>query len=306
MSPPKIRLGTRGSQLALCQSNHIADQLREFNTSVEVIILKTDGDVKQGPLSSFGGEGVFTKRLQDALLANEIDLAVHSLKDLPTESFSGLIVAAVPKREDSRDALIVTDKLSNSVSSIDDLPHAAKIGTGSVRRKAQLLNLRPDLVIKDIRGNLDTRLAKVASGEFDAIILACAGLNRLGWNDKISAVFPVEQLAPAPGQGAIGLEVRSDDIRTITAVANLNDGPTMGAVTAERTMLNKLRAGCLAPVGAYTHFLADELHLTGVILSTDGASKIESSVSGQELEAVELGERAASELIEQGGDKFLN
>ena len=190
----KIRLGTRGSKLALAQSNGIADQLKDHGHAVELIILKTTGDEVTGPLTNVGGDGVFTKRLQTALLENEIDLAVHSLKDLPTDEFPGLKIGAVPKREDTRDAVLLPTS-APKISSLNDLAKQARIGTGSVRRKAQLLHVRPDLIIQDIRGNVDTRLDKLDEGQFDAIVLACAGLNRLGLADRISLTCEVEQLS---------------------------------------------------------------------------------------------------------------
>ena len=210
----KIRLGTRGSQLALAQSNEIANDLRNLGHEVELVILKTTGDVTTGPLSDFGGEGVFTKRLQTALTNLEIDLAVHSLKDLPTEPADGLMLGAVPAREDPRDALIVGIESQSAVNSLADLPNGSRIGTGSVRRKAQLLNLRRDFDVQDIRGNVDTRLGKLDAGEFDAIILACAGLKRLGLEKRIAFAFDPGDLAPAVGQGALGLEVRAEDVET--------------------------------------------------------------------------------------------
>lgn len=301
----KIRLGTRGSNLALCQSKQIAKSLTDHGHEVDVIILKTTGDVTAGPLTEFGGEGVFTKRLQDALLDGEIDLAVHSLKDLPTDPVDGLKLGSVPEREDPRDALIVNSDKFTNIKSIYDLPINAKIGTGSVRRKAQLLHLRSDLLVQDIRGNVDTRLRKLNSGQFDALVLAYAGLNRLGQSDKITFSFGVNELAPAVGQGALGLEIRDDDEVTSEAIGGLNCPNTFASVVAERTMLNQLRAGCLAPVAAETKCESNQLFLRGVVLSTDGTEKIEVELSDSMESASELGTQVASQLITAGADRLL-
>ncbi len=298
----KIRLGTRGSKLAMWQSTWVREQLQQRGVEVELIEIKTDGDVKTGPLAQIGGQGLFTKQLQIALLENQIDLAVHSLKDLPTEDHSELTIAAVPPREDTADALV-----SNSFASLDAMPSGTIIGTGSVRRAAQLRHLRSDLDIRDIRGNVDTRLAKLDGGDFDAIILACAGLRRLGLADRIRHAFMPIELMPAVGQGALGLETRSDDQATVAAVGPLSDPISYHRAMAERSLLKGLSAGCLAPVGASTAISEDgsALTLTGVILSTDGQRRLLSIDTLPMEESKQLGHAVAQKLIEQGGDKLL-
>ena len=296
-----IRLGTRGSQLALWQSNWVKSELEKLGVSVELIQIKTEGDIKTGSLAQIGGQGVFTKRLQIALLENEIDLAVHSLKDLPTEDHPKLTVAAVPERENTADALV-----SNNYDDLDSIPQGSKIGTGSVRRAAQLLHLRDDLKIEDIRGNVDTRLQKLDDGKYDAIVLASAGLVRLGLADRITYQFEPHQLMPAVGQGALGLETRADDSNTIDLVSQLSDPPSFHRAMAERSMLRTLFAGCLAPVGANTVVKDGQLTLEGIVLSVDGKEKVSVSMSRPVAQSRELGAAVAKELIAKGADKFLS
>ena len=298
-----IRLGTRGSQLALRQSNMVADQLRNLGNQVELITIKTEGDQSQASLAQIGGQGVFTKRLQTALLDGEIDLAVHSLKDLPTVPADGLKIAAVPEREDVRDALVLNAK--TTANSFSELPSGARIGTGSTRRKAQLLYLRKDVEVCDIRGNVDTRLGKLDSGEFDAVVLAAAGLNRLGLEHRISFLFSREAMLPAVGQGALGLETRSDDDATISALSKLNASRSHAEVLAERAMLRELGAGCMAPVGVATHWSDGNLSLSGVILSVDGSERIMASETGAPDLAVSIGAKVASSLFADGGERLL-
>ena len=302
-----IRLGTRGSQLALRQSNMVADQLRNLGNQVELITIKTEGDQSQASLAQIGGQGVFTKRLQTALLDGEIDLAVHSLKDLPTVPADGLKIAAVPEREDVRDALVLNAK--TTANSFSELPSGARIGTGSTRRKAQLLYLRKDVEVCDIRGNVDTRLGKLDSGEFDAVVLAAAGLNRLGLEHRISFLFSREAMLPAVGQGALGLETRSDDDATISALSKLNASRSHAEVLAERSMLRELGAGCMAPVGVATHWSDGKsdgnLSLSGVILSVDGSERIMASETGAPDLAVSIGAKVASSLFADGGERLL-
>ncbi|MDA7918176.1 hydroxymethylbilane synthase [Mariniblastus sp.] len=295
-----IRLGTRGSQLALWQSNWVKCELEKLGVSVELITIKTEGDIQTGSLAQIGGQGLFTKRLQVALLNEEIDLAVHSLKDLPTEDHPQLTIAAVPPRETVADALV-----SNRFTSLQDLPPQAVIGTGSVRRAAQLLHLRPDLEIRDIRGNVDTRLKKLDAGEFDAIILASAGLLRLGFEKRISYKFPPNELVPAVGQGALGLETRRTDEATISRIASLNDPVSFHRAMAERAMLRTLYAGCLSPVGALTHVHNGLLQLKGAVLSHDGEHKIECEETSDLEQSNSLGQRVAEKLIEAGAAKYL-
>ena len=243
-SAPQLRLGTRSSPLARWQAEWVAARLTERGVAVELVPITTQGDVKTQPLGQIGGQGLFTKELQRALLDGQIDLAVHSLKDLPTAPVDGLSLAAVPPRESTADVLV-----SNIVKQIEQLPPSARIGTGSLRRKAQLLHLRPDLQVEEIRGNVDTRLRKLDEGQYDAIVLAEAGLRRLGLAERIVQVIPRSLMLPAVGQGALGIEARADDAATCNLLAPLDDAATHQAVLAERSLLLTLRGGCLAPVG---------------------------------------------------------
>ncbi|MFO0819338.1 MAG: hydroxymethylbilane synthase [Pirellulales bacterium] len=301
---PALRLGTRGSPLARWQAEWVAAQLRGRGFAVELILITTQGDVKSGPLGSFGGVGVFTKEIQRALLEGQIDLAVHSLKDLPTERVPGLELAAVPPREAPGDVLV-----TRAGGALESLAVGAKLGTGSMRRRAQLLHARPDLVVEDIRGNVETRLGKLDAGDYDAIVLAEAGLTRLGLADRIQHVLPKSLMLPAIGQGALGLETREDDPRTQAAVRTLDDAETHESVVAERAFLATLRGGCLAPVGAWGRFEganADrKLVLDGVVLSPDGRERLVDSVTGQACEAESLGETLADRLLARGAQRLI-
>ncbi|QEG23655.1 hydroxymethylbilane synthase [Mariniblastus fucicola] len=302
-TPQTIRLGTRGSKLAMWQSNWVKAELEKLGNVVELIQIKTQGDVQTGPLAQIGGQGLFTKQLQVALDAKEIDLAVHSLKDLPTEDADGLSITAIPPRETTEDA--ICGPVGSTLNSLESLPQKAIVGTGSVRRAAQILNLRPDLDIRDIRGNVDTRLAKLDSGEFDVIVLAAAGLTRLGLADRISFRFDRNVLLPAVGQGALGLETRADDEATVAAVAKLNHPESFSSALAERAMLRRLFAGCLAPVGARCDITGTTLTLTGVVLSRDGKIRTEASDSAPLNDYELLGISVAEKLIAAGADKLL-
>jgi hydroxymethylbilane synthase len=295
-----IRLGTRASQLALWQSHWVRAQLEQCGVTVELVEIRTEGDVATQPLAQIGGQGLFTKRLQVALLNHEIDLAVHSLKDLPTENHPRLRIAAIPPRETREDVLV-----SNRWTNVPTLPENSVIGTGSVRRAAQLLNLRADLKIIDIRGNVDTRLKKLDRGDYDAIVLAAAGLTRLGLADRIVYRFPPDELMPAVGQGALGLETRVDDPATIELVAPLNDPTSYFAAISERAMLRKLFAGCLSPVGADTQVVGDQLTLSGIVLSRDGQQKISATLSSDLSNAENLGVTVAEMLLEKGAGALL-
>ena len=295
-----FRLGTRGSPLARWQAEWVAARLREHGVAVELILITTQGDVRTGPLGQIGGEGLFTKEIQRALLADEVDLAVHSLKDLPTTTVPDLALAAVPPREGIRDVLV-----SAIAKSLAELPQGAKIGTGSLRRRAQLLHLRPDLQLFDIRGNIDTRLQKLDAGEYHAILLAEAGLRRLGLASRIAYAIPPETMLPAVGQGALGIETRANDTETRQAVSVLNDPETFHAVTAERALLAALRAGCLAPVGAWGRLVAGQLQLDAVVVSPDGREKITATVAGEPTAAHDLGEQAGAELIALGAAAII-
>lgn len=298
-----IRLGTRGSKLALWQSNWVKGQLEKLGCTVELVQIKTQGDVKTGPLAQIGGQGLFTKQLQIALHENEIDLAVHSLKDLPTEDAAGLTIAAVPPRETTEDAICCSK--GSGFNSLESLPENAIVGTGSVRRAAQILNLRPDLDIRDIRGNVDTRLEKLDSGQYQAIVLAAAGLTRLGLEDRIAFRFDQNQLLAAVGQGALGLETRTADDATREAVSKLNHRESYSAALAERSMLRRLFAGCLAPVGARCEIDNEVLKLTGVVLSRDGKIRTEASDSAPLDDFEQLGISVAEKLIAKGADELL-
>lgn len=295
-----IRLGTRASALARWQADWVAARLMEFGARIELVFIKTGGDGTTTPITQSSGQGLFTKEIQRALLDDRIDLAVHSLKDLPTERIDGLGLAAVPERESPRDAFI-----SNQVTEIERLQSGARVGTGSRRRQSQLLHARPDLAVLDIRGNVETRLQKLDDGEYDAIILAEAGLNRLGLAGRITQLLPPTTMLPAIGQGALGLETRLDDQTTITAAKRLDDANTHACVRAERALLAALRGGCLAPVGAWGRFEGAQLHLDAVVLSTDGTTRLSASVAGDTSAAVTLGEEAARQLIEQGATELI-
>lgn len=295
-----IRLGTRASPLAKWQAHWVAEQLRLVGASVELVYLTTRGDVVANPLSEVGGQGLFTKEIQRALLANEIDLAVHSLKDLPTAPMDGLRLAAVPQRERTGDAFV-----SIQFESFRQLPHGAKVGTGSLRRKAQLLHVRGDLVVEDIRGNIDTRLRKLDEGQYDAIILAEAGLLRLGLDGRIRHLLDPSWMLPAVGQGALGLETRTEDVATQSKLTQLNDPHTHACVLAERSLLASLRAGCLAPVGALANIDDGSLYLMAVVLSSNGKERIARDIKGPPERAVELGAELAEALVRDGASRLL-
>ena len=304
-----LKLGTRGSALALWQSNWVASQLRELGFAVEMVEISTQGDVRSGPIGAIGSQGVFTKEIQRALLDEEVDFAVHSLKDLPTEEIAGLCLTCVPPRERVGDVLV-----SNTISSFDGMAEGAVVGTGSMRRKAQLLNQRPDLQVKDIRGNVDTRLQKLDDGKYDAIILAESGLKRLGLVERINHVIDRAVMIPAVGQGALGLECRTQDSEVREILAHLNDSESFISVTAERAMLRALRAGCLAPVGAFAEIVEERLQLQGVVLSGTGDQRVDAesevvlaqlSESQQVDAADELGRAVAKNLIAQGATGLI-
>lgn len=303
MAQRTLRIGTRGSQLARWQSDWVAGQLRARGLHAEIVEITTSGDVQQsGPVAALGGQGVFTKEIQAALLAGKVDLAVHSLKDLPTQQAEGLRLAAVPTREDPADALI-----SRGGTTLDRLPRGARLGTGSQRRRAQLLTLRPDLNVLDIRGNVDTRLRKLDEGQYDAIALAVAGLARLGWNDRIAEVLGPPRVLPAPGQGALAIECRREDFEAHAAAAPLDDPATRAAVEAERAVLAALHGGCSAPVGAWGRVRDDQLQLDALVAAIDGRRVLRASgTTAFGGSADELGRRVAEELLLQGAADIVN
>ncbi|TWT73524.1 Porphobilinogen deaminase [Posidoniimonas polymericola] len=301
-----LRLGTRASKLARWQAEHIAGRLRELGAKVEIVLLRTQGDAQQsGPIAAIGAQGVFTKELQRALLDCQIDLAVHSMKDLPTEKVDGLAVAAVPIREDHHDALVAPAALAPAPTTLADLPHGAHVGTGSARRRSQLLAARPDLKVSGIRGNVDTRLAKLDAGDFDAILLAAAGLRRLGLEDRISQLLPIEIMTPAPAQGALAIECRADDQPTLAALRPLEDAAARAAITAERTALRKLEGGCLAAMGAHARVDGEQLSLRAIVLSDDGSQHVWVEDQAPTYAAVDLGTAVATRLLDQGAAELL-
>jgi hydroxymethylbilane synthase len=294
-----IRIGSRGSQLALWQANHIAAELRRLGHEVSIEIIRTTGDRMQNiAFASVGAKGMFTKEIEDALLANSIDLAVHSLKDLPTDLGQQFTLAAIPRRADPRDVLV-----SERYGSFDALPASAVVGTSSLRRQAQLRARRADLEYIEFRGNVDTRLSKLAQGKADAIVLAAAGLERL---QKIAAIrerFAPEVLCPAPGQGALAIECRAEDQPMLAALQPLEDRDTRLAITAERRCLAALGGGCLVPIGAYCHRSGDELSLRAVVASADGREKVCATARHTDPEV--LGEQLAQQLLDQGAGSIL-
>ncbi|HET7185933.1 MAG TPA: hydroxymethylbilane synthase [Terriglobales bacterium] len=295
----RLRIGSRGSQLALWQANHISGLLRAQGHEVALEIIKTTGDkITDVALAKVGTKGMFTKEIEEALLERRIDLAVHSLKDLPTELAPEFEIAAITKRENPRDAF-----LSRHFNSIDDLPQRARVGTSSLRRQAQLKALRPDLSIFPLRGNVDTRLRKLEEGEYDAIILASAGLNRLGRTEWVRAVLAVEVMCPAVGQGALGIEVRSGDTQTRAELEFLNDAGARAATSCERALLNQLGGGCQVPIGAYAEVMDAMVHLTAVVARPDGSKVLRENSSGRDPE--KLGETVGKRLLERGGDLIL-
>ncbi len=303
----KLVIGSRGSKLALVQAETIKAELERVEPSltVSIEIIKTSGDVKTDPLSVIGGKGVFTKELEDALLERRIDVAVHSLKDLPTILPDGLLIAAITKREDPRDALVLNKKLRLSSPSIAALPRGAIVGTSSPRRLAQLRNLRTDLTINDLRGNIDTRVRKLDEGQYDALVLACAGLRRLGMDDRISAAVSTGELLPAVGQGAIGVEVRSDDASTIEVVSKLDHKFTRLACSAERALLRSLGGGCQLPIAGYAIVREKRIRLDGLVADTQGRRIVRDRVAGSLDEAEQLGAALGARLLEQGAATLM-
>ncbi|GAA0549765.1 hydroxymethylbilane synthase [Actinomadura livida] len=294
-----LRLGTRKSLMATTQSQRVADLLTErTGRAVELVGVTTQGDVSKALVAQMGGTGVFVNALRDKILSGEVDFAVHSLKDLPTSETPGIALAATPARDDPRDALCSPVKLA-------DLPHGARVGTGSPRRIAQLRALRPDLEVIPIRGNADTRLAKVTDGDLDAVVLAHAGLRRIGRVEAVGEVFDTDQMLPAPGQGALALECRSDRADLLELLGTVNDAATRRAVTAERTILAVLEAGCSAPVGTYAAEVEEELHLTATVAAYDGSRQIRLSASGHPDAAEQIGRDLADRLLAQGADQLM-
>jgi hydroxymethylbilane synthase len=298
-----IKIGTRGSKLALTQANLVADSLKRTAPGItaEICVIKTSGDIMQDvALTKIGGKGVFVKEIEDALLCSTVDLAVHSMKDVPTEIPAGLTFAAILRREDARDILVSKDN-----QKMEFMPRGARIGTGSMRRSAQLLAILPDLAIVPLRGNLETRLKKIQAENLQGIILAAAGMKRLGLAEKISQYLPIETMLPAVGQGALGLEVRDGNNDLMEVLAKLNHAPTAAEITAERSFLRHLGGGCLLPIAAFGKLEGEKLTLEGLVAAPNGSSVIRDKVRGAIAEAEELGKRLAEIIIEKGGKKLL-
>ncbi len=303
MKKNSIVIGTRSSKLALWQADYVAERLRGEHPGLQVEkkLMTTKGDrILHAPLAKIGGKGLFTKELETAMLEGEIDIAVHSLKDMPTEVPEGLVISAVTERLDSGDALV-----SRKYTSLRELPPGAKVGTSSLRRRAQLLHVRPDLSIRELRGNVNTRLRKLDEGEFDAIVLAVAGLKRLGFAARIAEVLPREILLPAVGQGALAIEVREDDEEVRKLVDFLNHEDTVNCAKAERAFLARVEGGCQVPVGVYASAADGELVVEAVIASLDGKRLYRDKLKGLVGEAVELGNTLAEKLLSDGGTDIL-
>jgi hydroxymethylbilane synthase len=295
----RLRIGSRGSQLALWQANHISALLRQRGHEVELEIIKTTGDkITDVALAKVGTKGMFTKEIEEALAEGRIDLAVHSLKDLPTELFQGFEIAAVTTRENPRDVFC-----SHKYARIEDLPRGARVGTSSLRRQAQVRAVCPDVQIHPLRGNVDTRLRKLEAGEYDAIILAAAGLNRLGKTESVRQVISPGVMCPAAGQGALAIEIRAEDTITRQHLLFLDDAAARASTTCERALLNKLGGGCQVPIGALAEVYDGGLHLEAIVAEPDGSKILRESRDGSE--PVQLGESVGEILRQRGGDAIL-
>jgi hydroxymethylbilane synthase len=298
-----IKIGTRGSLLATTQSTWVKRQIEKQypDITIDMVTIVTKGDkILDVPLAKVGGKGLFVKELEEALLSKEVDLAVHSMKDVPSELPPSLHLGIVPEREDPRDAFI-----ANNYASVAELPKGGKVGTSSLRRRAQLACLRSDLVIEDLRGNLDTRLRKLDEKQYDAIILAAAGLNRLGMSKRATNYFSAVEMLPAVGQGALGLELRRDDTELFEGLQFFNHAETAVAVQAERAFLFRLEGGCQVPIGAYCQVEGAQLQITGLIASLEGDTVIKGTRSGSWEQAESLGTELADELLGKGGREIL-
>jgi hydroxymethylbilane synthase len=298
-------IGSRGSKLALRQAEWVRSLISRYHPKVttEVEIIKTTGDVKQDPLSVIGGKGVFTKELEDALLTGRIDIAVHSLKDLPTILPDQLMIAAICERENASDALVL--RQVQTLGSLRDLAPGAVVGTSSQRRLAQLKYLRSDIVVKDLRGNVDTRLRRLDEGQYDALLLAAAGLRRLGLDSRISALIGTDEMLPAVGQGALAIETRANDHYTIALVHSLNHAQTQLACTSERAFLRALGGGCQLPIAGHAVVSGNDLVLEGLVADPAGQEVVRGKLTGSTAEAEDLGSRLAHQLLEQGGERLL-
>ena len=304
--PSKLIIGSRGSELALYQSNWVKRELEKRfpELAVEIVIIKTKGDkILDAPLSKIGGKGIFTREIDEALIGGRIDISVHSLKDLPTQIPENLTIGSVTEREDVHDVFICHPKKNHN--SLDDLPQGAKIATGSLRRKSQLLHHRRDLEIVDIRGNIPTRLQRLDNSDWDGMILANAGLMRLNLTDRITEVIPTNVLLPAVGQGALAIEVRTDDQRAMELVRAINHEATELTTSAERTLLEHLEGGCQVPIGAYARIENGTLKMEAFIGSIDGKTLIRSTIHGDPANANDIARILAETLLQGGGEKIL-
>ena len=303
MPDSKLHIATRKSPLALWQANYVRDALlaRNPGLDVELLTMTTQGDkILDTPLAKVGGKGLFVKELELGMLEGRADLAVHSMKDVPVEFPDGLGLAAILPREDPRDALI-----SNKFSSIDGLPRGARVGTSSLRRQCQLNARRPDLEILDLRGNVNTRLKKLDDGEYDAILLAAAGVKRMGWEERITELLEPEQFIPAIGQGAIGIEIRLDDERIRGLVGELNDQQTAIRITAERALNEALQGGCQVPIAGYSEISHGVILLRALVGRPDGSELVQGVISGKPEDAAELGQVLADDLLSRGAREIL-
>jgi len=298
----KLVIGTRGSKLALWQAEYIKGLVEGITgLPVELKIIKTTGDkILDVPLSKVGGKGLFTKELEVELMAGTVDLCVHSMKDVPTELPAGLYISATPERVDPRDALV-----SGAGYTLDTLPQGARVGTSSLRRIAQVRSLRPDVEIVDVRGNLDTRMRKAENGEVDVVILAAAGITRMGWAERITSYIPTDQMVSAVGQGAIGIEIREGDTLMVDVSAKLCHADTFTCVTAERVVMKKLEGGCQVPIGAYARLEDNMLVMDAIVGSVDGETILTVAMEGPADKPVELGEAVVAALLELGADAIL-
>jgi hydroxymethylbilane synthase len=299
----KVIIGSRGSPLALWQANWVKDLLQGqySDLAVDIKIIKTSGDkIQDVPLAKIGGKGLFVKEIEEGLLKREVDFAVHSMKDMPIIFPVNLCIACVTKRENPFDALISRNDIK-----LDDLPKGAKIGTGSLRRMSQLLYYRPDLNMVPLRGNLETRLKKLKSEELDAIILAAAGLIRLGWDDRITEIIAPEILLPAMGQGAVGIETRKNDVDNQILLADIDDEETHYALDAERALVSQLEGGCNVPIGSFATLNGDQITLKGLVASLDGKTMYKKELTDLKTNAVALGRKMGNELIEMGADRIM-
>lgn len=298
----ELVIGTRGSKLALWQAEHIKGMVEEITgLPVRLKVIKTTGDkILDVPLAKVGGKGLFTKELEVALMAGEVDMCVHSMKDVPTELPEGLFIAAMPKRVDPRDVIV-----SGKGYTLDTLPEGARVGTSSLRRVAQVRNLRPDVEIVDVRGNLDTRMRKAEEGVVDAVILAAAGITRMGWADRITHYIEPEQMISAVGQGAIGVEIREDDEDMRHLMERIGHPETMECVTAERVVMRRLEGGCQVPIGAYARIEGATMVMDAMVGSLDGSTIVRRHVEGPAEDPVALGERMVRELLDGGAGEIL-